>query len=370
MNVKYNKDMKNITIRKNKNGQDIYLVQIRKRGNSRPSKSFKTLKEAKAYRNKCEDEAYNTHNPVAKPVTTERFYDTIKFYIDNLNAIRRKKSSREALKYRLTHFLKTERRFCNLFTAKITEDDINAFIHKRSGDITQHSRKISPSTVIREVTELKAVFKYSMRRLRLKESPFDSPYIERPIASEPRDRILSSDEHVKLIEQCIQSTSPWLLPAVNLLLETGMRRGELISMKYSDIDFFDNGNGQVLVRDVKNSRRPHTPINKRIPLSKPAVEVIKILKEKALDDTVFPIRADSLSQMFLRATRKAGIENFHLHDLRHARITALANIRTPISVIQKITGHRDPRSVTRYINPDIEIALEYLNKAEMQIQKK
>ncbi|AQT44835.1 Site-specific recombinase XerD [Bartonella apihabitans] len=359
MNVKNkNIDMKNIT-KRIKNGNDVYVVQVRKIGNRHPSKTFNSLKEAQAYRSKCDYESYNAVNPVAKPVTTERFRDTIKYYIDNINKFRRKQTSRDSEIYRLNRFLRDEKGFCKLFTATITDNDINAFINKRL-------KNVSSDTVIRELTQLRSVYRQSMRRLRIEKSPFDSHYIDRPIASEPRDRILSADERVRLAEACKNSKSPWLVLAVNFLLETGFRRGELVSIRYSDVEYFDDGCGAVFIRDVKNSRQPNKIINKKLPLSRKAIQIIKIIRDSALvnGDRIFPLRADSVSQMFERVVKKAGIIDYRLHDLRHERVTSLANSGTPVAVIMKVTGHYDERSVKRYNNPDHHIALEYLKKAE------
>ncbi|WP_182417272.1 site-specific integrase [Bartonella sp. HY038] len=357
--MNYNKkaDMKNITVIQNINGSDTYRVQIRQNGNRYPAKTFNTLKEAKAYRDRCQHESYENTNPVAKPNSTERFRDTIKRFRDDLHSIRRKEHSVISDMSRLNSFLKREKWFCSLITSNITDMDINKFISSRKKAVTF-------DTVLRELTLLKGVFRYSMRRLRIKDNPFNSEFIDRPAPSEPRDRILSSEEREKLIAACKKSKSKWLTYVVNFLLETGIRRGELTSLNFSDVKVNADNTVQVLIRDVKNSRKPNQVINKVIPLSSVAVKIINDLKASAIDDRIFPITGDAITRMFARATKQADIPNYRIHDLRHERITSLANANTPPHVIQKITGHRDVRSVNRYINPSVAIANEYLKQAD------
>ncbi|WP_296649874.1 site-specific integrase [Paraburkholderia sp.] len=172
------------------------------------------------------------------------------------------------------------------------------------------------------------------------------------------------------LERVITATGSSILPAiVRLAVETAMRRGEIVSLRWEHIDL--------------NDRVAHLPKTKNgesrdVPLSSKAVAVLKVLMSKDEnqdkhnieedDSRVFKIRSDAVTRAFERAVERARrlyedecketgarpspkyLTDLRFHDLRHEATSRLAAI-FPMHELTKITGHKDPRMLMRYYHP-------------------
>lgn len=129
---------------------------------------------------------------------------------------------------------------------------------------------------------------------------------------------------------------------VSLALETGLRRGELLKVKWSHVDL-DLG-----LLDLPGSiTKNHLP--RLIPLTLRAWRILRTQPRN--DEFVFGYKPDTVSQAWARARRRAGSPDLRLHDLRHEATSRLFE-RTTLrdSEIGSITGHTDPRMLQRYYN--------------------
>lgn len=138
-----------------------------------------------------------------------------------------------------------------------------------------------------------------------------------------------------------------VVPAVELSIETAMRRGELCSVLAEDV-FLDRR--FLVLRDTKNGSE------RQVPLSTRALEILAPLVEAALkleDHRVLPVNADSLGVEYRKLRAAAGIEDkgLRMHDGRHTA-TSLASKKLPILELAAFTGHRDLRSLKRYYHAD------------------
>ena len=126
-----------------------------------------------------------------------------------------------------------------------------------------------------------------------------------------------------------------------LLVNTGCRRSEAISLRWSNIDL---NNGFAVIEKDKRHRE------KVITLNAEVVELLKTLPRHAEDDRVFFwIPSDNaVTVAFRGAVKRAGIVNFRLHDLRHTAASHLAMAGHDIKTIQEFLGHNDIRQTTRY----------------------
>ena len=146
-------------------------------------------------------------------------------------------------------------------------------------------------------------------------------------------------EEARLLEACQQARNPWLLPIVQLALETAMRQGELIRLRWEHIDL--------------NRRTAHLPDTKNgesrtVPLSTTAVRVLRALP-RSLHGQVFPgVTTEAIKRAYIRAVRRAGIEDLRFHDLRHEATTRLFEKGLNIMEVASITGHKDLRMLRRY----------------------
>jgi len=169
------------------------------------------------------------------------------------------------------------------------------------------------------------------------------------------------------LARVIASTGSIILPSIiQLAVETAMRRGEIVSLRWEHIDLKDR---------VAHLPKTKNGESRDVPLSSKAVLALAALKPKdgAEDDAdndsrVFKIRSDAVTRAFERAVERArrGYEDecqkarvrpdskyltdLRFHDLRHEATSRLAGI-FPMHELTKITGHKDPRMLMRYYHP-------------------
>ncbi|MFN2302004.1 MAG: site-specific integrase, partial [Gammaproteobacteria bacterium] len=122
-------------------------------------------------------------------------------------------------------------------------------------------------------------------------------------------------------------------------LETAMRRGELLSLVWPHIDL---ARRTALLPETKNG---HARV---VPLSPKAVEVLKDLRPRATGPVFPEVSNESIKRAFIRAARRAGLDDFRFHDLRHEATTRLFEKGLAMMEVASITGHRDPRKLRGY----------------------
>ena len=138
--------------------------------------------------------------------------------------------------------------------------------------------------------------------------------------------------------------STWLKPMVMLALETAMRRGELLSLTWKNIDL--------------NRRVAFLPITKNgksrsVPLSTSAVNVLQSIPQ-SIDGRVFPSKRWTVEQVFEGARNRAGIANLRFHDLRHTATTRMAKKVPNVIELAAITGHSNVGMLARYYHVTAE----------------
>jgi integrase len=175
----------------------------------------------------------------------------------------------------------------------------------------------------------------------------DNPFHRVSKPKEPRGRVryLSDDERGRLLDACRVSRNTSLYTIVVLALSTGARRGELLSLHWSDVDF---KRGILTFRETKNGE------TRSVPLTGYALDVLtRHAKVRRLDTTlVFPddtgTQPASIREAWKHAVKRAGIENFRFHDLRHSAASYLAMNGASLAEIAEILGHRTLAMVKRY----------------------
>jgi len=133
---------------------------------------------------------------------------------------------------------------------------------------------------------------------------------------------------------------------VVLALSTGMRQGEILGLRWPAVDLTA---GRITLHETKNDER------RVVPLASKALELLKShAKVRRLDtDLLFPGKVKHSVPMDLRtpwetALKKAGIEDFHFHDLRHSCASYLAMNGASLAEIAEVLGHKTLAMVKRY----------------------
>ena len=157
-----------------------------------------------------------------------------------------------------------------------------------------------------------------------------------------RIRYLGQEEEARLME----AASPLLKDVIQFALHTGMRRGELLGLKWSDIDF----KRQVAVipgRRAKGNRE------RVIPLNAIAMGILEsFTRPLDSEELVFANRDggkwDRLRKHWVKALAISKVEDFHFHDLRHTYASRLITSGVNLAVIRELLGHRDFETTLRY----------------------
>lgn len=197
------------------------------------------------------------------------------------------------------------------------------------------------STVNNHLILISHLFNHARREWGL---PVRNPVgdIWRPKLPEGRTRRLGEGEEGKLIEAA-KTLHPCLPAAIVVLIETAMRRGELVNGLRPDL----NTKRRTLdIPDAKNGE------GRTIPLSQRALDAYAGLPSR-LDGKLWPWGGDGLSHLFIATCKVAGIEDLTLHDLRHEATSRLARIY-PVHELARITGHKTLGMLMRYYHPTAE----------------
>jgi integrase len=123
-----------------------------------------------------------------------------------------------------------------------------------------------------------------------------------------------------------------------------MRRGELLSIRWRDVNF---ANSTVLILTTKNGHP------RRIPLTPSALKTLEALPRS--DERIFPVTPNSIRLAWERLRARAGLSDLRLHDLRHEAISRFFEFGLSVPEVAMISGHREPRMLSRYTHLQPEL---------------
>jgi integrase len=344
-----------------------YRVQVRVKGRSE-SETFPNLKEAKEWAASTETAIrQNKHFPHAAARRTS-FDALAKDYVETVLA--EFDAKEKATRVRQLDWW--AKQFAGLTLAEITADRISqardqlgaeTFTrgkpqkNRKTGEVVPPKEyKRTGATTNRYIATLSHACSFAVRERRLLDR---NPVSDISRKKEPRGRIrfLSDSERTKLLAACAKSEWGGLHALVLLAITTGARKGELINLRWADVDL---KKGHALVRETKNDE-PRT-----LPLAGKALEALRTLKlnNSARSAYVFPQPTvvldpktnepvlDGPYQYFdshwYAAMDVATLTDFHFHDLRHTTASMLAAQGCSLLEIADVLGHKTLAMVKRY----------------------
>ena len=165
-----------------------------------------------------------------------------------------------------------------------------------------------------------------------------------------RARYLSDDERDRLIAACEESRCKILAPMVKFALFTGCRQGELIGLRWRDVDWHRR---QLALVGDDGTRHTKNRQGRSVALSASAIAVLRDLKKHRRTDTdrVFAGRngrAVFPRGSFVEAVKRAGLEDFRFHDLRHTFASYLLMSGASLAELAEALGHKTLAMVKRY----------------------
>ena len=163
--------------------------------------------------------------------------------------------------------------------------------------------------------------------------------IKKPAQGNARERRATVEELERLRVALAKCRNGLLSNIVMFAIHTGMRRGEILSIRWSDINFDAS---TVHLADTKNGE-PRT-----VPLSSLAISALPTTDDRVTDERVFPLSPNAVRLAWDRLIKRAGISNLRFHDLRHEAISRFFELGLSIPEVALISGHRDFKTLFRY----------------------
>jgi integrase len=226
--------------------------------------------------------------------------------------------------------------FGNMLLSNITSWHVEKFKSQRK------DQDLSLSTINRELTVLKRVFNLGIEWKLTSYNPVKGvKFFKIPLQ---KLRVLSEEEFLKLYN----AASPHLKPILLIAVSTGMRRGEVLSLKWEDIDL---KNGVIFVKDSK------TYESRAIPMNEGLIENLE-LKKASTNEYLFcntdGTAIESVNRSFHTARRRSRIAYCTFHCLRHTFATRAVMAGVDIVTVQETLGHKTIAMTKRYSHPTPE----------------
>lgn len=198
--------------------------------------------------------------------------------------------------------------------------------------------QMSPASVNRHLALLKHLFTLAVQWRKVAENSVKPVRLFKE--NNARVRYLTADEEARLFQVCPERYRLFVVVA----LHTGLRKGELLGLGWRDVDF------EAGIITVERSKHGET---RRVPMNSLVAETLKMLPRNSTH--VFPPeQCQWISQAFPAIVRKANIQDFHFHDLRHSFASRLAMAGVDLLTIKELGGWKTLAMVLRYahLSPD------------------
>ncbi|VVE01344.1 site-specific integrase [Pandoraea nosoerga] len=366
-----------------KRGPYQWRAQVRRHGYPAQSKTFNTKAEAEAWAKMIESEMARGIWVSRCEAEATTLYEALNRYEEEIS-LAKKGSAQESSVIK---------------TCKAIDLAKRPLATIRSADVAKLRdvwlKDYKPATVLRRLAVLSHVFNVARKEWGMESLSNPVELVRKPQPNNARTRRIAASGEPPTdfpddgdlesgrgaqdgeLERVIAASNSALLPAIIwLAVETAMRRGEIVSLQWENVDL--------------KRRVAHLPATKNgeardVPLSPRAIAVLQALKDNCDDakdapscerlggdgTSVFKIRGDAVTRAFERAVARARklyqeecnetgrrpdakfLTDLRFHDLRHEATSRLASI-FPMHELTKITGHKDPRMLMRYYHPRAE----------------
>lgn len=311
------------------------------------------------------------HNYSCKNCTTLKaarvFENALKLKVFDelgINTPKMKKLSKMSLLYALFHeyskhnkrSFKSDEIMLGIVKDYFGNPDINEITPSKLEEFKTYllyDRQVKPSTVNRYKALLSKMFS-----LGIDNGITDSNPVRKMKSLREQNfkiRFLTKEEEIRLYKALFDSPK-YLSDMVTLDLQTGMRKGEILNLKWKDIDF------DFLFIEVLESKSGRS---RKIPLSDKAIQVLNSIPRES--EYVFHIdghKIGDIKRCWHTALRNADIKDFRFHDIRHTVATRMVEKGIDLVVVKELLGHADISTTMRYahaVPTRKKLAIDVLN---------
>lgn len=200
--------------------------------------------------------------------------------------------------------------------------------------ISTRSETVAPGTVQKEVSVLKHALRLAVEWELLNNNPAQGARL--PKLPEGRTRYLSPTE----LKAALEAAPEWMRAPLALAAFTGMRRGELLGLRWADVDLDAR---RIYLRETKNGSLRVLALNGL------ALGVLSSLPQGSPIDLVLAdVDGKKLSVYTRRIFQSLGIAQASFHSLRHTAASWLVMQGVDLYAVGQLLGHRTPRMTQRY----------------------
>jgi len=226
--------------------------------------------------------------------------------------------------------------FAGKYLHEITPKDIEQYRAERI-------KEVSKSTVNRVLNCLSSLYNRAIEWGKATDNPMSKVKLFK--VPDKRIRYLEKEEIDKLLSHCCEH----LKPIVIVALHTGMRKGEILGLKWHDIDIKRN---IIHLYDTKNGEKREVPINEVV--QKTIIGVFKNPESQYVFCNKDGKPFGNVRKSFFTALKKAGITNFRFHDLRHTFASQLVMSGVDLNTVRELLGHKSLEMTLRcsHLSPD------------------
>lgn len=210
-------------------------------------------------------------------------------------------------------------------------------------------RTVSSATVNRELNMISAVFTQAIREWRIGLTVNPCSLISKPRKPKSRTQRVPKSAQEALIRHLgwdgtsqPENSSQWAAYAFSLALKTAMRKGEILSLRWGNINFVERYAELVLTKNGDS---------RNVPLSKAALDQLRLLKQGSPSERVVPLYTGNLDKIFRKARIDTGLKAVRFHDARREATTNMAARLSNVLELAQITGHKTLANLAVYYKP-------------------
>jgi len=352
--------MASIYKRKNQNGTVVWRAVIRIKRHPSVSNHFERKQEA-------EDWAGETERKIKQGQFNIDSFKKQHTYKDLIERLKRDGffEHQKALKKIISQFSYWEARLGSYALVHITPDLIGKERQLLTDEVLPAGDRRNPSTINRYIAVLSSSLGHAAKQLRwIHENPCSR--ILKLKESSGRDRILTEEEIEKLLAACKKSKQEYLYCIVLIALTTGARKGEILGLEWSWLDL---EKGIAALKETKNGKPRSVSISEPVLQELQKLFVLRDEKKPLVFASKTVFGQIDIKKSWMEALKRAHIEDYRFHDLRHQFCTFAAGMGASNIELQSAMGHSTLQMLLRYTSLDAKNSKKFSDHISEKVLK-
>lgn len=263
---------------------------------------------------------------------------------------------------------------------------------KRNGEPETSGEKLSPATVRRKLAVLQSMLTLATKLGYISTNPADAKRLTLPKMARPEIEIFTRQQ-ASYILQCLKDESLQFQTMIQLAIFTGAREGELVGLKFSDINFTTrkmtiSRSAYKLKGEPVKTKPPKSGKARTVTLNASCIELLQKLSQQHQleemrlgtawngDDWVFTqwdgsiMHTQTPSRQFDKFLKRHNIPHRKFHSLRHTSATLLLYNGTDLKTVQERLGHADFTTTNKYLHLVEQADADAVDSLEALLQKR